>query len=139
VSDWAAVFLGIIALATLATATIQIGALIVAGRLARRIERLAAQVEQEMQPIFRHLDAIGQEASRTASLASAQVERADALFTDLARRVESTVGSVQHTMATPARETVALFRGVQAALAVIRSGGPRRGRSGADDEDALFI
>lgn len=136
-SDWAGVFLGIIAFATLATSIVQIGVLIAAGRLARRVERLAAQVEEEVRPLFRHLDAIGQEASRTASLATAQVERADALFADLARRVESTVGSMQQTIAAPARETVALLRGVQAALTAIRQGRARR--TGAEDEDALFI
>jgi len=137
VNDWAGLFLGIIALATLTTSIIQIAVLIAAGRLARRVDRLAKQVEHEIQPVFRHLDAIGQEATRTAALATAQMERADAVFADMARRMETTVGSVQHTIAAPARETVALLRGIQAALAVLRSGRPRR--SGADDEDALFI
>ncbi len=136
-SDRAEVFLGIIAFATLATAIVQIGVLIAASRLARRIGRLTTQVEQEIQPLFRHLDALGQEASRTAALATAQVERADALFADLARRLEAAMGSVQHTLAAPARETAALLRGLQAALLAIRRGRTRR--AGADDEDALFI
>jgi hypothetical protein len=137
VNDWAGVFLGIIALTTAATAIVQIGVLIAAGRLARKVEHLATQVEQEIRPLFRHLDALGQEATRTASLATAQVERADALFADLARRIEMTVGTMQQTIAAPARETVALLRGVQAALAAIRQGRTRR--AGAEDEDALFI
>ena len=83
VSVWAEVFLGIIALATLAMAIAQIGVLVAAGRLARRVGRLIDQVELELKPVFGHLNAIGRDASRAAALATAQVERVDRLFTDL--------------------------------------------------------
>jgi uncharacterized protein YoxC len=149
VSDWANIFLGVIALATLAMAIMQIGVLVAAGRLARRIERFVDHAEQELKPIMGHLNAIGRDASRAASLASAQVERADRVITTQVERVDrvvatfvdrlgETVDTIQTVVARPAREGAALLAGLRAALGIIRE---RRGRprSRADDEKALFI
>jgi hypothetical protein len=149
VSDWANVFLGVIALATLAMAIMQIGVLVAAGRLARRIERFVDHAEQELKPIMGHLNAIGRDASRAASLASAQVERADRVITTQVERVDrvvatfvdrlgETVDTIQTVVARPAREGAALLVGLRAALGIIRERGGRP-RSRADDEKALFI
>jgi hypothetical protein len=149
VSDWASVFLGVIAVATLATAIVQIGVLVTAGRLARRIERLVDQTEQELKPLVGHLNAIGRDASRAASLATAQVERADRVITTQVERADrvlatlldrfgETVDTLQTAVTRPAREGAALLAGFRAALDIIRDRGVRR-RSRADDEKALFI
>ena len=138
-SGWTDVFLGVIAAATLATAIIQIGVLVAAGRLAMRMMHLADRVERELKPIFGHLDAIGRDASRAASIAAAQVERADGVFEDLAHRVEHTMDVMQTVMATPAREGAAILAGFRAALTTLRNGRGGRSRSRGDDEDALFI
>ena len=134
-------FLGIIAVATLAIAIAQVGVIVVAGLAARRVARLAETVERELQPIFKHLDAIGRDASKAASLASAQVERADRLFGDVALRIEQALDSVQSTIETPAREGRALLSAFRAAFQAIRefrsNGRSRQGRG--DEEDALFI
>lgn len=140
-SGWSNVFLGIIAVATLATAVVQIVVLIAAGLLARRIGRLASQVERDLSPLVASLNAIGQDASRAASLATAQVERLDQLFVDTVRRLEDTVGLIQTAMAAPVREGAALMIGFRAVLESLRRGqgsSPARARS-TDDEDALFI
>ena len=71
-STWTDVFLGIIAVATLATAIVQIGVLVAAGRLARRLGRLVDQVEREMKPLFGHSNAIARDASRAAALPTAR-------------------------------------------------------------------
>jgi uncharacterized protein YoxC len=139
VSVWATVFLGVIAVATLATAIVQIGVLVAASRLARRAERLMDVVEQEVRPILGHLNAIGRDASRAASLATVQVERVDRLFAMLVERLEETVKTIQTTVARPAREAAALVAGLRAALSFIRDFKAGRTRSRADDEDALFI
>ena len=65
-STWADVCLGIIAVATLAIAIVQIGVVVAAGRLARRIDTLTEQFEREVKPLFGHLNAIGRDASRAA-------------------------------------------------------------------------
>jgi len=104
VSGSAQVFLAIIAVATLVMALVQVALICAAGLLARRIGRLADEVEREIKPIFAHLNSIGRDASRAAALAAAQVERADQLFADLAARVEQAMAGVQHSLGAPARE-----------------------------------
>jgi hypothetical protein len=138
VSAWGEVFLGIIAVATLATAIVQIGVLVAAGRAAKRVDRLADRVERELTPLFASLNAIGQDAARAASLATAQVERVDRLVGDAAVRLEHTMDVVQSAVSAPAREGAALLAGLRAMLGAIRAPHPPRGRH-ADDEDALFI
>ncbi len=140
-SPWTDVFLGIIAVATLAIAITQIAVIVAAARAARRLERLAEEFQREVKPIFGQLNAIGSDLSRAAALATAQVERADRLFADFAARVEQTMTSVQATLDAPAREGRALLSGFRAAVQALRElrqgGRARRGRG--DDEDALFI
>ena len=114
-STWADVFLGIIAVATLAMAIVQIGVIVAAGRLARRVDTLAKQIEREVQPLFGHLNAIGRDASRAAALATAQVERADKLFAEVAVRVEQALDNVQETLGAPAREGRAFLSALKAA------------------------
>jgi len=139
VTHWDQVFLGVIALATLTMAIVQVGIIVAAGRLARRIDRLADQVEHDIKPLFTNLNAIGRDASRAVSLAAAQVERVDKLFTDLITRVEQTVNLLQANIVGPAREGKALLAALRAAIETLRTarGSARRGR--AEDEDALFI
>ena len=138
-NSWAVFFLGVIAVATLATAVMQIGVLVTAGRLVRRIGRLVDVVEEEVKPILGHLNSIGRDASRAASLATAQVERVDRVFAMLVERLEDTLETIQNAVARPAREAAALIAGLRAALAIIRDLRARRSGSRADDEDALFI
>jgi hypothetical protein len=135
------VFLGVIAVATLAMAIVQVGVIVAAGRLARRVEELADRLEQDVKPLFGHLNAIGRDASRAAALATAQVERADQLFSDVAIRIDQALDNVQNSLGMPAREGRALLSGFKAALQALRelrqNGRARQSRS--EDEDALFI
>ena len=137
---WRDVFLGVIAVATLAIAVAQIGVIIAAGLRARRVARMVDQIEREVKPLFGHLNAIGSDASRAVALATAQVERADKLFSEVAVRVEQTLNVVQASIGGPAREGRAMMGAFRAALQAIRdlrNGRRRQGRG--DDEDALFI
>jgi hypothetical protein len=135
------VFLGVIAVATLAIAVAQIGVMVAAGRLARRVERLTEQLDRDLKPLFGHLNAIGRDASRAAALASAQMERADHLFADIAGRIELALNNLQATLAAPAREGRALVSGFRAALQALREhrGDGRSRQSRSEDDDALFI
>jgi hypothetical protein len=140
VSVWSDVFLGIIAAATLATAIIQIGVLVAAGLLTRRVGRLVDRVDRELSPLFASINSIGQDAARAASLATAQVERVDRLFSDAVLRLEDTLKLIQSAVSAPAREGAALLSGLRAALNALRTRTTSRSRSrAADDEDALFI
>lgn len=137
-SIWGEIFLGIIAMATLVTATVQIGVLVAAGRLARRVERLTERVDRELTPLFGHLNQIGQDAARAAGQATAQVERVDRLVGEAVSRLEQAMTSVQAAVSMPAREGAAVLAGFRAVLQSIRTARTSRSRH-AEDEDALFI
>ena len=138
-TDRAELFLAIIAVATLASAIVQVGVIVAATLLVRRINRLTTQVEQELKPLFAHLNAIGRDASRAASLAVAQVERVDRLLGDATRKIEQTLNTVQATIVAPAREGLALLSALRAAMDVLRDKRGRARQRGGEEEDALFI
>jgi hypothetical protein len=133
------VFLGVIAVATLATAIMQIVALLAATRLVRRLQRLADTVETEFKPLLGQLNAVGRDTARVASLVSAQVERIDHLTNQVATRFEETVNTVHSTVRTAARGGTPFLLGLRAALSVFANARRRRGRSAGEEDDALFI
>jgi hypothetical protein len=138
---WRDVFLGVIAVATLAIAVAQIAVIVAAASAVKRVGQIADTFEREVKPLVGHLTAIGRDASRAAQLATAQVERADKLFADVAFRFEETLAGVQASISGPAREGRALLSAFRAAFQVLREprhdGRHRHGRG--DDEDAIFI
>jgi hypothetical protein len=73
-----------------------------------------------------NLQAISAEAARAASLAAAQMERADRIFADFSQR---------------AGQGFSFLNGIKAALAAIQElrRSSRRGAAHPDEEDALFI
>jgi hypothetical protein len=141
-SGWAVVFLGTIAVATLVTAVIQVGAILYALRLARRLEGLTARVERDLEPVIGHVTAMAADAARATAQAAAQVERIDALVGDLGVRLNQTFAQVQTAMAGPVREGLAVVGAVRDVVSALRALWPRRaGRPSrsVDEEDALFI
>jgi hypothetical protein len=141
VTFWAEVFLGIIALATLTMAAIQVGVIVYGWTLARRVNRLLAQVEHEMKPLAENLNAMARDAARISGLAAGQIERVDRLVTDLALLFEQTATTVQDAVLRPIREGAAVLAGVRTALDAFRelSGRPRARRARSEEDDALFI
>ena len=134
-------FLGIIALATLMMALVQLGAIVAAGRLAREAQRTLAAVQQDVRPLVARVSAIADEASKTATIAAAQAQKIDQLVTDVTRRIEQTSIVVQHAVITPAREGLAIIAALKAALGAVRGlhgMRPVQGRH-AEEEDPLFI
>jgi hypothetical protein len=140
VNDSANLFLGVIAFATLLIAIVQIGVLVAAGLLARRLARLSTDIEQQLKPLFAHLDSIGRDAARAASLATTQVERVDSLFADVTGRVEQGLDTVQSAVFGSARQGAAIFSAFRAAFSAFKHPpAGRRSRTRGEDEDALFI
>ena len=140
-NDWSVLFLAIIAIATLVMALIQVGAIIAVLRLARQAQEIVVSVQRDVQPLLAKVNAIADEASKTATLATAQAQKIDKLVTDLSRKADETSSLVQHAIMTPAREGMAVVAGLKAALGVFRGFGDFRGRTRgtADEEDPLFI
>ena len=140
-SVWAEAFLGVIALATLTMAAIQVGVIVYGVSVARRVNRLLSQVEQEMKPLAESINTIARDAARISSLAAGQVERFDRLVTDLTARIEQTATTVNDAILKPLRDGAAVVSGIKAALHVLgeftrRS---RGNRARQEDDDALFI
>ena len=134
-------FLGVIAAAVLAMAVIQVTAIIVAMRAARRVGDAVSRFETDMKPIVTNLKAMSADAARTASIAAAQAQRAEHLINDLTVRVNDTIAAVEATIVTPVREAYAMVQGLLGALSMFRpvaqAPAPRAGTS--EEEDSLFI
>jgi hypothetical protein len=133
------VFLGIIAMATLLMALVQVGFIIYGWTIARRVSKMLDRIEHEMTPVLEGLSGMARDAARASSLALAQVERVDRLFTDLTTRIEETATTVQRVVLTPLREGAALMAGIKALLSVLRNVSRPGSATSTEDEDTLFI
>ena len=140
-SDWGTLFLGVIAVATLLMAILQVGAVVAAARLAKRVERLADELHSEVKPLLARAQQIAEDAQRAAGLAAAQAERVDAVMSNLSHRVDQTAGALQEALIRPAREGLAVIAGVKAGLELLRRrrGAAQSGSGRFEEEDALFI
>jgi hypothetical protein len=140
VSDTAVAFLGAIAAATVVMALIQVGAIVYAARLARRLEALAGRLERDLQPAMDRLTVVSDQTARAATLAATQMERVDRTLTLLGDRADVAAARLQRALGRPAREGVALAAAVRATVATLRElRRRRRGGAREDDEDPLFI
>ncbi len=139
-------YLGIIALAVLIMALIQVGAIVAGVLLARRVQQLTRQVEQDIKPLIANLTGMSSEAARAAALAARQVERLDQVFGEMASRVDQTLSMAQDFVAGPARQGTGdserRSSAMTEALRGIREASRRRQatrQSAVDDEESLFI
>ena len=135
------VYLGVIAVAVAVMAVIQVAAIVVAMRTARRVGDAVSRLEGDLRPIVANLKLMSADAARTASIASAQAQRAEQLIGDLTARVNSTVAVVEETVIGPAREAYAVVQGLLAAFGAFRQSAPAAGRHqvSTEEEDSLFI
>ena len=104
-------YLGLIALGVVVMATIQVAAVVVAIRAARRVGEMATRFEQDVRPIIVNLQKVSEEAARASAQAAAQVNNLDTLVSGIARRVEDTALTLQQTILQPAREGLSLLAG----------------------------
>lgn len=137
-------FLGIIALAVVVMAAIQVAAILAGIRLAKRVDALATQLDQEIKPLVANLTAMSAEAARAASVAAAQADRIDRVFGEMLARVDQTLAAAQEFVTGPARHGMAIMAGVKAVLDAFRSlreSSRRRAaaRPSVDEEESLFI
>ena len=73
------IFLGIIALATLSTAIVQIAVLVYAARAAREAGKAIQTLQRSIEPILASARQVTDDAARISSLAAKQVERVDSI------------------------------------------------------------
>ena len=137
-------FLGIIALSVVVMAAIQVAAIFAGLRLARRVDELAMQLDQEIKPLIANLTTLSSEAARAAALAAKQAERLDRVFGEMVERVDKTLEAAQEFVTGPARQGMAIMAGVKAvvdAFRGLRHASRRRSapRPAMDEEESLFI
>jgi hypothetical protein len=144
VSETGELFLGVIAVAVMIMALIQVAAIVAGIRLARRVDQIATQLDQEIKPLIANLIAFSSEASRAAALAAKQTERLDRVFGELVQRVDQTLAAAQEFVTGPARQGMAIMTGVKAVVDTfrgLREASRRRApaRPAVDEEESLFI
>jgi hypothetical protein len=144
VSGTGELFLGIIAFGVVVMAAIQVAAIFAGLRLARRVDELATQMDQEIKPLIANLSALSSEAARAAALAAKQAERLDRVFGEMVERVDKTLEAAQEFVTGPARQGMAIMAGVKAvvdAFRGLREASRRRSapRPAMDEEESLFI
>jgi len=103
VSQTGELFLGVIAFAVMIMALIQVGAIFAGMRLAKRVDQLATQLDQEIKPLLANLTAMSSEAARAAALAARQAERLDRVFGEMVQRVDQTLAAAQQFVTGPSK------------------------------------
>ena len=138
--------LGVIAVAVAVMAIVQVGAIVAGLRVARRVEKIANDLETGVKPLIANLTSVSSEAARATNMAAAQVERFDRMFVDLTTRLDQTLNAAQQFVRGPAREGMALMAGVKAAVSALqgmREATRRRAATRAatfeEEEESLFI
>lgn len=137
--------LALIAISVLVMAVTQIIAIRAALQMARRIDKLSDQMEHDVKPLLQSLTRLTDEASRTAALATRQVERFDRMFGEMSARIDETLDVAQAFIQGPARSGMALVSGIQAAVSAfqgIREASRRRRTArppSGDEDESLFI
>jgi hypothetical protein len=141
------VFLGLIALASLVQGLFLIGLGWGGLKLMRRIEELQGRVERELRPALASVSRITRNVSEVTEVASAQVQRIEALVDHTVGRVEETRAHMREAMSVPLgglAEISALLKGFRRGLEVyqrlggLEAQGRGAGRQYRDDEH-LFI
>ena len=132
--------LGIIAISVFVMAAIQVAAIVMAARAARRLGDIASRLEQDLKPIVANIQAVTADAARTTALAAATLDRADRFVNDAASRVEQMLGAVPALLES-ARDGFNVVAGLRAVLNTVREfRAPfRRKATSVEDEDPLFI
>ena len=130
--DTSTVFLGVIALATLVMATVQLGIIVYGAKLARRVDRLVDVVETEIKPTLGRVNAMSEDMSRATALAAVQAQRFDKLGERITGYIDQLSNLTEDTVVEPMRRGAALLRGVRVVIAALR-GARRTGSSGEEE------
>ena len=146
---WGVVFLGAIAVSSVVQAAFLVALAIAGLRLARRLDALQTQLDQQIAPTLKGIEQVSRNAAEVSDLATVQARRLDLLLADTIEKVEDTASIVQRLVIRPLRplsHIVAVLRGLQAGVDVFLQlerresppPAPSKRRSAEEDEH-LFI
>jgi hypothetical protein len=148
VTDWAVIWLGVIAVSVGVMAVIQIGLIVVSVRVARQLSQTASDIRKEVGPLVDKVNGIADkvghiadEAGRATALATVQVERIDQILTTTTARVDEGLSILRNAMGGPLRQGYAFALAVRAAISAFSRRTNRSAEQAAtrDEEDALFV
>ena len=114
------VLLSVIAVATAIMAVVQIGVVLFAVRLAKRVGRLVDVIEHEMKPTLARVDAVSSDVARVTSLASNQVERLDQIASHLIEKIDEIVTVADRSVFAPLKQGAGFLFGLREALLAFR-------------------
>ena len=141
--EMSTLFVGAIAVSVAVIAMVQVATCVYGARVARRVDRLADRIEQEIQPALTRVSTASGDVARVTSLAVAQLERVDHLFARLAGRLDHLMNAGEGAVVEPVRRSLALLHGLRAAIVALREPGrgtpKQRTEARDDDQEALFI
>ena len=136
-------FLGVIAVAVVLMSAVQVALVFYGVRLAHRVNRLVDKIEKDIEPALNRVNVASGDVTRATSLAVAQLERVDQLFTQFTDRFEHLMNVSQDAVVEPLRRSVALVAGLRAAVTALRDTATgKRGESSEavnEDQEPLFI
>jgi len=114
------VFLGVIAVATLVMALIQV-CLVIAGIIAvKRMYDMLLRVENTMKPVLAHVDELVIDATASVAAVRVQIDRVEQQAVQVLKRTDQAVQRVQDYLVAPAREGMALAAGARALFGAFR-------------------
>ncbi len=146
-SDWALVFLGVIAVASLAQTTFLIVLTLESRRLAARVQGLSDRIEKDLRPSLDNLSRITRNLAELSDLGVVQARRVDDALADTLEKVKHTTESFRKFLVRPLAplgDILAFLRGVRRGIEVYNQlrgfDGGRRGQTRSYSEDEhLFI
>ena len=112
--------LSVIAAATVIMAVVQIGVVVFAARLAKRVSRLVDVIEHEIKPTLARVDAVSSDVARVTSLASNQAERLDQITSQLIEKIDDILTVADRSGFAPLKQGAGFLFGLRAALSVFR-------------------
>ena len=138
-TDTAVVLLGIMTVALVIMAVVQIGLIVVALRVARQVTTTADTFHRELRPLIDKIGVVTDDAARVTALARTQMERVDHALAATAQRVDQTLSVMQGLWSVPVRQSAAVVAAFKAAMSVVRHVQARKRTRREAEEDALFV
>ena len=150
-TDWAVVWLGVIAVSVGVMALIQIGLIVVSLRVARQLSATVEDLRKEIRPLAEKVSGIADkvnriadEAGRATALATTQIERVDQIISTTTARVDEGLNILRNAMGGPLRQGYAVALALRAAMSAFsrrsnRGTGRPSSATTREEEDALFV
>ena len=128
-------WIGLIAVALLTMAAVQVVTALQIARTAREVSRTAVALRQDLRPLIDKVSRIADDAARGTALAVAQVERIDRVLGSATLQLEETLQTIKQAVVEPMRHGSMVLAVVKAVVGAFR----RPSRREAEEEDPLFV